>query len=277
MTLKNYAKGFYTSIWLGLKITLNWARNPLIYITYALVLPIASVFLVIFMYWAVGYYNPEALAHVIIGQTHAYVLTDAIATTSWIIEDDREHYKVLKYMFITPFSYYLMIIGRAFSHMLLALLGVVYAFILFYFYHLPISFNPGLYGYSLLLGIVASIALGLTLASIIFVMPRGGRIISRSLQAIFYVFSGAVYPLTVLPAWARWISYGVPVTYWYSLLRRSILGYDTDPLLATLHVNDLMVRFLVSTIIFMVCSYIMYRIATWRAKKAGRLELISSI
>ena len=82
MTLKSYAKGLYTSIWLGLKITLNWARNPLIYITYALALPIASVFLVIFMYWAVGYYNPEALSHVIIGQAHAYVLTDAIATTS---------------------------------------------------------------------------------------------------------------------------------------------------------------------------------------------------
>ncbi|HEC96311.1 MAG TPA: hypothetical protein ENI59_01365 [Euryarchaeota archaeon] len=277
MSFKNYVKGFITSIWLGLKITLNWARSPLIYITYALVLPIASVFLVIFMYWAVGYYNPQALAHVIVGQTHAYVLTDAIATTSWVIEDDREHYKVLKYMFITPFSYYLVIIGRALSHMLIALVGVIYAFILFYAYHLPISLNVALYVYSLSLGIIASIALGLTLASIIFVMPRGGQVISRSLQAIFYVFSGAVYPLTVLPEWARWISYGIPVTYWYSLLRRSILGYDTDPLLVTLYNNDLMTRFLISTIIFIVFSYIMYRVATWRAKKAGRLELISSI
>ena len=277
MPMKYHVKCFYTSMWLGFKITLNWTRNPLVYVTYSLVLPIASVFLIIFMYWAVGYYTPERIAHAIVGQTHAYILTDVIATASWIVEDDREHYKTLKYMFITPYSYYLIMVGRIISHMVLALIGVVYAFVMFYALKLPMSFDPCLYLYSLVLGIIASIALGMTLASIIFVMPRGGRVISRSLQAIFYVFSGAVYPITVLPNWAQRLSFVIPVTYWYSLLRRSILGFDTDPILSTLQEEALMVRFLITAAVFLVLSYIMYRTATWRARSSGRLELISSI
>jgi ABC-2 type transport system permease protein len=39
-----------------------------------------------------------------------------------------------------------------------------------------------------------------------------------------YLFSGAIFPLDTLPAYLRPIGLAMPLTYWFELIRRALLG-----------------------------------------------------
>ena len=71
---------------------------------------------------------------------------------------------------------------------------------------------------------------GCWLGGIILLLAHQSWSVGEAVAGALYLFSGAVFPLDVLPAWLRPIGYAMPVTYWLELLRRSLTtsrGFQT--------------------------------------------------
>ena len=80
---------------------------------------------------------------------------------------------------------------------------------------------------ALFLGIVACNALGTFAAAFIVLFKRGEPVVMLfSLAAS--VLGGALFPISVLPEWIRWLSYLVPHSYVISAVRQLLAG-ETSP------------------------------------------------
>ena len=66
--------------------------------------------------------------------------------------------------------------------------------------------------------------MGLLLAGITLTLARHEGFLGEATAGALYIFSGAVFPLDVLPAWLRPVGYFMPTTYWLELMRRSLVG-----------------------------------------------------
>jgi ABC-2 type transport system permease protein len=47
--------------------------------------------------------------------------------------------------------------------------------------------------------------------------------IGDAVAGALFLFSGAIFPLSVLPTFLQPIGYAMPITYWLELLRRSLV------------------------------------------------------
>ena len=55
-------------------------------------------------------------------------------------------------------------------------------------------------------------------------MARHFWSVGEAVSGAMYLFTGAIFPLDVLPVWLRWIGFLFPVTYWLEAARRALLG-----------------------------------------------------
>ena len=85
---------------------------------------------------------------------------------------------------------------------------------------------------ALLIMAVASFAsLGIVIASITMVIKRGDTI-NTMVSAAFVLLGGAIYPVTVLPAWMQSLSQLLPMTHALEGMRLALMGgYSTEQLL----------------------------------------------
>jgi ABC-2 type transport system permease protein len=92
------------------------------------------------------------------------------------------------------------------------------------------------------------------------------------------VFTGAIFPLDVLPEFLRPIGLVFPITYWLEVARRALLGENaaTFPTLARYSNGELLVILLVMSVVLLVGSYVIYRWSLHRAKETGRIDMESS-
>lgn len=93
-----------------------------------------------------------------------------------------------------------------------------------------------------------------------------------------YLFSGAIFPLDVLPAWLRWIGFLFPVTYWLELSRRALLGQAAlgFPTFAGWSNAALLGVLAGFTVVLTLGSIRFYGWALNRAKDEGMLDMESS-
>jgi len=66
--------------------------------------------------------------------------------------------------------------------------------------------------------------LGMMLAGIAMNIARHSDMIGDAVAGALFLFSGAIFPLSILPAAIRWLGFVVPVSYWLELMRRSMIG-----------------------------------------------------
>jgi ABC-type polysaccharide/polyol phosphate export permease len=81
--------------------------------------------------------------------------------------------------------------------------------------------------------------LGIILAGTSLVVARHSMNLNEGLSGLFFLLCGAVFPLDVLPSWARSVSLALPFTYWLELLRRMLTGEGFAKSLAAMSDGDL--------------------------------------
>jgi hypothetical protein len=92
-----------------------------------------------------------------------------------------------------------------------------------------------------------------------------------------YLFSGAIFPLDVLPVWLRWIGFLLSVTYWLEAARRALLGpaaagFTTLAFLS----NQALVAILAGfTVVLLVGSAYFYRWVLHMSKEKGLVDMES--
>jgi ABC-2 type transport system permease protein len=130
----------------------------------------------------------------------------------------------------------------------------------------------------LLIGVIMLAMMGLSLAGISLVIVNNVWFIGDAVAGALFLFSGAIFPLEVLPAWLRPIGFAMPVTYWLELLRRSLVGHIAEafPTLQGLSNFQLVGILLGLTVIFGTLSFFLFRYCEHIAQEKGMLDRVTN-
>jgi ABC-2 type transport system permease protein len=201
---------------------------------------------------------------------------------SWAVLDDREHYKTLKYMFIAPINVPAYLIGRGVAKFLVGSISVFITIVFgVLFLHVdvdPAAINWPLFLISLLVGVVMLAMMGLILAGVSLLIVQHVWFIGDAVAGALFLFSGAIFPLEVLPVWLRPIGYIIPISYWLELLRRSLVGSVAQafPTFQNLSNQQLFVILLGLTIMFGFIARFLFRYCEHVAQERGLIDMVTN-
>lgn len=265
------------STWLGWQIEANWA-DPFLFLVYAIAKPLATTLILFFMVRIVsaGTATEDTFLFLFLGNTFFLYVTEVLIGISWAVFRDREDYETLKYIYTAPLTFLAYLLGRGVTKMITATLGVIVA-LLFGKFVLGLAIGDAGTPWALvvlatLLGLVAVVWLGIILAGASLIVARHSINMNEGLSGLFYLLSGAVFPLEVLPAWARSISLALPFTYWLELLRRLILRRPYAAPLAHLPDSALWGVLVLSTAVLTVAALAWFRWCEHVARARGLID-----
>lgn len=201
---------------------------------------------------------------------------------SWAVIDDREHYKTLKYMYIAPIHIPVYWLGRGVARFLSGSVAVLITISFgVLFLHVPLDLTKvdwPLFIVSLTIGIAMLSMLGLILASITLLVAHHFFLIGEAVASALYLFSGAIFPLDVLPAWLRPVGFAIPITYWLELMRRSLAGdvAQAFPTLERFSNLQLLGILLGLSILFGLISLFVFRFCDYRARERGLIDFVTN-
>jgi ABC-2 type transport system permease protein len=212
-----------------------------------------------------------------------YIYVGAVmAGVSWAVIDDREHYKTLKYMYVAPINIPMYLFGRGVAKFIVGSISVLITIVFgMLFLHLNIELsavNWPLFFLTLAIGVVMLAMMGLILAGVTLLIAHHVWFLGEAVAGALYLFSGAIFPLEVLPPAIRWIGYIIPITYWLELLRRALVGSVADafPTLSSLSNEQILGILIGLTIFFGVLSIFVFRWAEKQARERGLIDMVTN-
>ena len=276
-------RSFRMAAWLGWQIESNWA-DPFLFAIYSLIKPLAAAAILVVMYSVITGANFESpvFPYIYLGNAF-YTYVGAVMTgMSWTIIDDREHYKTLKYMYIAPINVPVYLAGRGVAKFLVASISVLVT-ILFGVLFLRLKINLlevdwALFLVALLLGVLMLATLGLLLAGLNLLVAHHYGAWGEAVAGALYLFSGAIFPLEVLPDWLRPVGFAMPVTYWLELLRRALIGSVAQafPTLSSFNNMQLLGILAGLTLLFGLASVYAFRWCEHRARENGMIDMVTN-
>jgi ABC-2 type transport system permease protein len=283
MNRSESSRSFTMATWLGWQVESNWT-DPFLFAIYVIIKPLAGAAILVVMYSIItgGDYNSPLFPYIYLGNAFYIYVGAVMAGVSWAVIDDREHYKTLKYMYIAPIKIPFYLLGRGVSRFLIATVAVIITLGAgALFLHLPLDLTQvdwGLFIVSLLIGVTMLAMMGLILASITLMVAHHFFLIGEAVAGALYLFSGAIFPLEVLPAWLRPIGYAMPITYWLELMRRSLIGEVAQafPTLAQYSNIQLIGILLGLTAVFAFVSVFTFRWCDHRARELGLIDRVTN-
>jgi ABC-2 type transport system permease protein len=116
--------------------------------------------------------------------------------------------------------------------------------------------------------------MGLLLAGVTLLIVRHEGFIGEATAGALYIFSGAVFPLDVLPAWLRPVGFAMPTTYWLELLRRSLVGgvAKAFPTLSGFSNGQLLGILVGLSLLFGIVSIFTFHFCDHRAREKGLID-----
>ena len=275
---KNY-RSFSTAAWLGWKIESNWT-DPFLFAIYSIVKPLASAGILVIMYSIIAQsdFTSPIFAYLYLGNAFYQYVGAVMSGLAWAIIDDREHYRTLKYIYVSPISVPYYLLGRGVARFITTTFAVVVTIAFgLVFLKIPLDFgeaNWGLFVLTLFIGIAMLATLGMMLAGIAMNIARHSDMIGEAVAGALFLFSGAIFPLSILPATIRWLGYVVPVSYWLELMRRSMIGSVADavPTFSTLTNTHLLLILAGLTLVFGFASAVIFGKLDHRARERGLID-----
>ena len=281
--LKDYWNTFRMAAWLGWQIESNWA-DPFLFAIYSIIRPLASAAILVVMYAVItgGNFNTPIFPYIYLGNAFYIYVGNIMTGTSWTIIDDREHYKTLKYIYVAPVHFPTYLLGRTVARFLIASLSVLIT-ILFGVLFLGIRIDLAavdwpLFIISLLVGVLMLAMMGLLLAGVMLTVAFHSFGVGDAVAGALYLFSGAIFPLEVLPAYLRPIGFILPTTYWLELLRRSLVSHVSQafPTLSGFNNLELLGILLALTLLFSVVAIFGFHRFEHAARERGLLDVVTN-
>ena len=289
--MNSYWRTFKVAAWLGWEMDSNWTE-PWLFVLYSIVKPIAATFILVLMYVvfaAIGQFNAGPLFDFMyVGNAFFIFVGSTLFGTFQVIQSDREWYQTIRYIYISPISYYVYIMGRAISKILVSSFAVAItlafgALVL----NPPVQISLALTSIpmfiaGLVLGLFCLLAIGITLGGVTFLMARHTQTLAEAVPGIFYVFCGVLFPLTILPGWLQGVGKVIPLTYWFELSRRLLLSPGDQAVITPLtglgvfSNLDILAFLVVSGVAFFVLSVGVFKLGEYLARKAGKIDMTTS-
>jgi ABC-2 type transport system permease protein len=223
-------RGYTTAVRLGWAVEANWT-DPLLFFTYSIAKPLASTLILVVMVQIIsGGRAGGFLAYVVTGTALWSFVQNGLAGLAQSVLEDRERYRMLKYLYVSPTRFLVTLLGRGTARVAIVGMGAVITLI-FGIVVLGIRIDPGRVNWLLLvfamaLGIAAIVAFGLALTAVVLQTRQESWSYGEAVAGASFLLVGAVFPLAVLPLPVQALGLLVPLTWWIEGVRQALFGSD---------------------------------------------------
>lgn len=289
-SLRDARRAFTTAARIGWQTESNWT-DPLLFLIYSVAKPLASVLILVFMLQVIsgGLARPEFRSFVVVGSALWSFVMGGTAGLAWSLLDDRERYRMLKYLYLSPNSLLVVLLGRAAARLAVAAMGALITLVVGVAF-LGVTLDVARVDWLLLvpamvLGFISIVALGIVLAAVCLQTRQESWSYPEAVAGALFLVVGAVFPLTVLPQPIQAISFLVPLTWWLESVRQALVpgslsavggaGSLWTQLTGTVQPGSvaLLLALLATTAVTTLGALGAYRWSEHRAKERGLLDL----
>jgi ABC-2 type transport system permease protein len=274
ITFADAWRSFHTAIRLGWAIEANWS-DPFLFAVYTLAKPLAAAGILVVMFQIItGGQGTEFLQFLIVGAALWNVVFGVMGGLVQSILEDRERYRMMKYVVVTPSSLFPFLLGRSLARVGTSLVAVVLTLgvgVVF----LGVRLAPDLFYLvpGTILGFLAVMSLGIFMAGWCLQLRQEAWSYPEAIAGALYLVSGAIFPVDILPSFVQPIAYAFPTTWWLEASRRGLLGHGSPGDIGLLSDGTVMLWLTVSTAITMPLALVCFSWFVKRARQAGLLDM----
>ncbi len=270
-------RGLLASIYIGIQIESNWTRK-IFYLIFLIFVPFTATIAVILIYGILGGgLSTDAFIFAFSGSLFYFLLSDIFFNAAFTVVDDRENYRMLKYIVLSKMNYLTYILGRGMGKGILSLIGVGLTLL----WAIPIlkfqlNFNLLLFLFTLFFGFIGAFGLALIFAGYYMLSIRGETSLMDVLFGGFFIISGALFPPNVLPKTIYTISVYFPLSNSIEMFRLSLFGRHLSPFLADVPFKQFLLLFVFSNSITLLVGILFITLSIKRAVKKGYLDITTA-
>ena len=263
-SIVRYVRLYFMQAWFSYRALFAWS-TPFNYFASKMGFPFFSMLMFLFMGKFVGLNDP---IYIVIGNILLLPSLNGVSGMSMTIGGEKQ-FGALSYLLGSPAPRAPLFMGRAFFHILDGLITVTVALpIALLVFHLDVSqTNFLLVGLCVALISVTATGMGFIMGTVTLV-SRDGWMITSTLQIAFYVVIGVNFPVELLPAGLRAISYVLPMTRGIQAARLALAGAGWTEI-APLFFGEILVG-----AIYIVIGYTIFLIMERISLKNGLLDNI---
>ena len=131
---------------------------------------------------------------------------------------------------------------------------------------------------TLIIGVNMLALMGLIIAGAMLMLVHHMWDLGAAVAGSLFLFSGAVFPIEVLPTAIRWIGYLLPVTYWLELIRRALAGSIAHayPTFVSLSDFELLGVLVLSTSVLAAAAIISFKWCEAQARDRGLIDMVTN-
>jgi len=261
---------------LGWAIEANWT-DPFLFAVYSVARPVAAALVLVAIVWLVaGTGREDYLGYLVVGSACWTFVGGGMAGFVWAVLDDRERYRMLKYVVLSSVRFTPFLVGRASAQLVAASAGFAITLavgILFLGVEIELgAVDWPLFVASMTVGLVAIVALGLAVAGLCLTIRREAWSYPEAIAGGLYLLSGAIFPPDVLPAALQAVALALPTTWWLEGVRRALLGVPTPGLLAGFDDAIVLTALCASTAVLTLGSVVVFRMFERVARERGLID-----
>jgi ABC-2 type transport system permease protein len=281
-------RSFRTAASLGWKMEANWT-DPVLFFIYSVAKPVASALILVFMLQVIA--GPAGIAlrpFVIVGSALWSFVVSGVAGLAWAVLDDRERYRMLKYIYVSPSSFLTVLLGRGLARLAVGAMGAGITLAVGVIV-LGVPFNLLAVDWPLLvivlvLGVITICALAVVMAAVCLQTRQESWDYPEVVVGALFLVVGAVFPLSVLPVPLQVFGLVSPLTWWIAGVRQALFpggpssiggpGSLWQQLSGQLNPNpvQIVLVLLVSGAIVTLGSAMLFRAGEARAKDRGLID-----
>jgi ABC-2 type transport system permease protein len=219
-------RSFVTAARLGWQMEANWT-DPVLFFIYSVAKPLASALILVVMLDVIsGGAKPEYRAFVVVGSALWSFVLSGVSGLAWMILDDRERYRMLKYIYVSPSDFLTVVFGRGVARIGVGAMGAAITLAVGVAV-LGVPFDVAridwlLLGAVMVLGVGSILAIGLLLAAICMQTRQESWSYPEAAAGALFLISGVVFPLSVLPTAVQAVGLLTPLTWWIEGIRHAL-------------------------------------------------------
>jgi len=204
MTLADSWRSFKTAIRLGWAIESNWS-DPFLFAVYTMAKPLAAAGILVVMFQVISQgRNPEFLQFLVVGSALWNVVFGVMAGLVQSILEDRERYRMIKYVVVTPTSLFPFLLGRSLARVIVSFVAVVLTLVVGVIF-LGIRLEPDLLYLvpAMVVGVLSVVGLGIFMAGWCLQLRQEAWHYPEAIAGALYLISGAIFPFLLGRSLAR--------------------------------------------------------------------------
>jgi ABC-2 type transport system permease protein len=266
----------------------NWT-DPVLFFIYSVAKPVSATLLLVFMVQVIGGASShEFQAFVVVGSALWSFVISGIAGLAWAILEDRERYRMLKYIYVSPSDFMVVLLGRGVARIGVGGMGALITLAVGVV-ALGVPFDPARVDWLLLivvtvLGLVTITAIAVMMAAICIQTRQEAWSYPEAVSGSLFLVSGAVFPLVVLPAPVQVVGLLDPLTWWIAGIREALFPSGVDSIGGPGSVweqvvgrtapgaVEIVLALLLTGALVTLASFALFGVSERRAKNAGLLD-----